>query len=609
MTKRIRLAALVVAALASRPSWPVAPPPPDVLRQGLRQRRGLLRAEDRQRARLRGLPEDRRRQGRRVHDVVRRLRRPVPRRRRWPARRRRAPLPRARRRVSSTRAWSTRTGTRPRPRASSPTPRSCSWSARATPAASRPGTTWSSRASRSSRPNPASSGSAKWNILAAWAHVSGQGGTDAEAQGVRDQGARQRHRPARAAAATPWRRSSPATATSCSPTRTTRSRPRAAGDDVDYILPDDTLLIENPVAADHGRRRAAKDFLKFQLSDAGQTDYAQSGFRPVIDGVNVDGAGRQRPEQPVPGRQDPVHDRRDLRRLGQGQHRVLRRARPGSSPRSSPVSTSAGRMTTAVLGQDTRPVGRGRPGVRSTLTRGSALGLGIAMIWFSLLVLIPLAASWSPRPDGWQGYVDALTNPQTWAAIKLTVGQSAPRHRAQRRHGHADRLGAGPRPVLGQAPARRRHRHPVRDAHDRRRPGAARALRPEEPARRQRRQHRDLGHAGAGLRHPAVHRPDRPAGARRARRRRRGGRGLARREAVRRSSAGSSCPRWCRRSRRGRPVVRPGDLGVRLPGAAQRQPALQDRGRLGPGADASSRAATRRPPPRWPRSCSASRCS
>jgi len=82
-------------------------------------------------------------------------------------------------------------------------------------------------------------------------------------------------------------------------------------------------------------------------------------------------------------------------------------------------------MTTAVLGQDTRPVGRGRPGVHSTLTRGSALGLGVAMIWFSLLVLIPLAAIVvTAGKDGWQGYVDTLKNPQTWAAIRLTVEQS-----------------------------------------------------------------------------------------------------------------------------------------------------------------------------------------
>ena len=82
-------------------------------------------------------------------------------------------------------------------------------------------------------------------------------------------------------------------------------------------------------------------------------------------------------------------------------------------------------MTTAVLSQDTRAVGRGRPGVRSTLTAGSSLGLGIAMVWFSLLVLIPLTAIVATAGgDGWHGYVDTLTNPQSWAAMKLTVGQA-----------------------------------------------------------------------------------------------------------------------------------------------------------------------------------------
>ena len=82
-------------------------------------------------------------------------------------------------------------------------------------------------------------------------------------------------------------------------------------------------------------------------------------------------------------------------------------------------------MTTAVLSQDTRAVGRGRPGVRSTLTPGATLGLGIAMLWFSLLVLIPLAAIVATAGDqGLQGYIDTLKNPQTFAAIKLTVTQS-----------------------------------------------------------------------------------------------------------------------------------------------------------------------------------------
>ncbi len=82
-------------------------------------------------------------------------------------------------------------------------------------------------------------------------------------------------------------------------------------------------------------------------------------------------------------------------------------------------------MTTAVLDQDTRSVGRGRPGVRWTLSGGSTLGLGIAMVWFSLLVLIPLAAIVATAGDqGLQGYIDTLKNPQTFAAIKLTVTQS-----------------------------------------------------------------------------------------------------------------------------------------------------------------------------------------
>src|SRR5690242_15045724 len=82
-------------------------------------------------------------------------------------------------------------------------------------------------------------------------------------------------------------------------------------------------------------------------------------------------------------------------------------------------------MSTAVLSQDTRAVGRGRPGVRWTLGRGSGLGLGVAVLWFSLLVLIPLAAIVATAgSDGLGGYVDVLKNPQSWAAIKLTVGQS-----------------------------------------------------------------------------------------------------------------------------------------------------------------------------------------
>ena len=77
-------------------------------------------------------------------------------------------------------------------------------------------------------------------------------------------------------------------------------------------------------------------------------------------------------------------------------------------------------------------------------------------------------------PAAGSSYFSVLTNPQTWAASSSPSAAVAAGHRGQRRHGHGHRLGAGPRPVLGQARPRRHHRHPVRAADDRRRPGAAR---------------------------------------------------------------------------------------------------------------------------------------
>ena len=70
------------------------------------------------------------------------------------------------------------------------------------------------------------------------------------------------------------------------------------------------------------------------------------------------------------------------------------------------------------------------------------------MIWFSLLVLIPLPP-WSSPPSegGWAGFWNAITNEQTAAAIRLTVGTALLRHGGQRRDGHAHRLGPGPRPA------------------------------------------------------------------------------------------------------------------------------------------------------------------
>ena len=67
-----------------------------------------------------------------------------------------------------------------------------------------------------------------------------------------------------------------------------------------------------------------------------------------------------------------------------------------------------------------------RPARAGGLTRTSGIGLGIAMCWFSLLVLIPLAAVVATAAEGgWSGFWRTITNEQTAAAIRLTVGHSA----------------------------------------------------------------------------------------------------------------------------------------------------------------------------------------
>ncbi len=79
----------------------------------------------------------------------------------------------------------------------------------------------------------------------------------------------------------------------------------------------------------------------------------------------------------------------------------------------------------AQVDRATRPAsGRGRrPG---ELTGGAALGLGVGVLWLSLLVLLPVAAIVSTAfDDGLGGFWDAVTDPEALAAIRFTVGAAA----------------------------------------------------------------------------------------------------------------------------------------------------------------------------------------
>jgi sulfate transport system substrate-binding protein len=58
------------------------------------------------------------------------------------------------------------------------------------------------------------------------------------------------------------------------------------GSPIEYVTPNDTILIQNPIAIVNGGNTAqAQRFVSYLLSPAGQKIWAEKGYRPVIEGV------------------------------------------------------------------------------------------------------------------------------------------------------------------------------------------------------------------------------------------------------------------------------------------------------------------------------------
>jgi sulfate/thiosulfate transport system substrate-binding protein len=57
------------------------------------------------------------------------------------------------------------------------------------------------------------------------------------------------------------------------------------GQPFDYVVPDQTILIENPVAATTDASEAGKDFVDFLLTDEAQQVFGDEGYRPVSKAV------------------------------------------------------------------------------------------------------------------------------------------------------------------------------------------------------------------------------------------------------------------------------------------------------------------------------------
>jgi sulfate transport system substrate-binding protein len=125
-------------------------------------------------------------------------------------------------------------------------------------------------------PNPFTSGAAKWNLLGAFAHgglpyveklikehvkVQPKSGRDALQAFTGGQGD---------------------VLLSYEYEATTAQK---KGEEVDYVIPDDTVKIDITIAATKDSPPAAKTFLDYVLGDAAQQRFADWGYRPVNDAV------------------------------------------------------------------------------------------------------------------------------------------------------------------------------------------------------------------------------------------------------------------------------------------------------------------------------------
>ena len=148
-------------------------------------------------------------------------------------------------------------------------------------------------------PNPASSGSAKWNILAAYGHVLADGGSEADASAYLTKFFNN-------VEALPGSGRDATTAFQSGQGDVLLSYEneailaRQSGADFDYVVPAETLLIQNPGAVTTDASPKAKKFLEYLTGKEAQTDYAEEGFRPLDDSIKVEVQGANDPADPFP---------------------------------------------------------------------------------------------------------------------------------------------------------------------------------------------------------------------------------------------------------------------------------------------------------------------
>jgi sulfate/thiosulfate transport system substrate-binding protein len=132
-------------------------------------------------------------------------------------------------------------------------------------------------------PNPFTSGSARWNVMAAYGAQLKEGKTPAQAQAYlkalfhnvvsQDSSARnalQTFIAGRGDALIDYENEAIAD--------------QKKGQAIEYVIPKDTIQIQSPIAV-LGTNAQAQKFVGYLLSPAGQAIWAANGYRPVISGV------------------------------------------------------------------------------------------------------------------------------------------------------------------------------------------------------------------------------------------------------------------------------------------------------------------------------------
>src|SRR3954466_13870387 len=133
-------------------------------------------------------------------------------------------------------------------------------------------------------PNPFTSGGARWNVMAAYGSQIAQGKTDAQATaflGLLFKNVAVQDKSARDALAT----FTGGKGDVMLAYENEAIAAQQAGEKVDYTIPPQTILIENPVAVTKDASSKAEDFVKFLYTSQAQGIFASKGYRPVVKGT------------------------------------------------------------------------------------------------------------------------------------------------------------------------------------------------------------------------------------------------------------------------------------------------------------------------------------